>query len=125
MVDYLLHGILVCLEPINLLAMLLSVPLGIIVGALPGFGAATGLVLVLPLTYTLEPGTAFVIMTGIYLGCEYGGCISAILINTPGTAAAIVTGEGMDEIEFENEKYIYLPYSKVTKDNVGRYLGEE
>lgn len=91
MLDYLLHGLLVCLEPINLLAMLLSVPLGIIVGALPGFGAATGLVLVLPLTYTLEPGTAFVIMTGIYLGCEYGGCISAILINTPGTAAAIVT----------------------------------
>lgn len=40
-------------------------------------------------------------------------------------AAAIVTGEGMDEIEFENEKYIYLPYSKVTKDNVSRYLGEE
>lgn len=40
-------------------------------------------------------------------------------------AAAIVTGEGMDEIKFENEKYIYLPYSKVTKDNVGRYLGEE
>lgn len=91
MFDYLLHGVLVCLDPVNLLAMLLSVPLGIVVGALPGFGAATGLVLVLPLTYTLEPGTAFVIMTGIYLGCEYGGCISAILINTPGTAAAIVT----------------------------------
>ena len=75
----------------NILAMFLAVPAGIIVGALPGFGAATGLVLALPMTYGMEPATAFVVLTGIYIGAEYGGSISAILINTPGTPAAIMT----------------------------------
>ncbi len=91
MLDLIVQGILTCLSPVNLLAMLLSVPLGIMVGCLPGFGAATGLVLVLPMTYSMEPSTAFVALTGIYLGAEYGGSISAILLNTPGTAAAVVT----------------------------------
>ena len=40
-------------------------------------------------------------------------------------AEALVTGEGMDELEFENGKYIYVPYSKVTQENVGDYLGGE
>lgn len=91
MFELIIQGILTCLSPVNLLAMFLSVPLGIIVGCLPGFGAATGLVLVLPMTYSMEPSTAFVALTGIYLGAEYGGSISAILLNTPGTAAAVVT----------------------------------
>lgn len=91
MLDLIFQGILACLSPINILAMLLAVPAGIIVGALPGFGAATGLVLALPMTYGMEPATAFVVLTGIYIGAEYGGSISAILINTPGTPAAIMT----------------------------------
>lgn len=91
MFELIVQGILTCLSPINILAMLISVPFGIIVGCLPGFGAATGLVLVLPMTYGMEPSTAFVALTGIYLGAEYGGSISAILINTPGTAAAVIT----------------------------------
>ena len=40
-------------------------------------------------------------------------------------AAALVTGEGMDELEFKNGKYIYVPYSKVTQENVGDYIGRE
>lgn len=92
MFESILQGFLACLTPVNLLAILISVPLGIVVGCLPGFGAATGLVLVLPMTYGLDPGTAFIALTGIYVGAEYGGSISAILINTPGTAAAVMTG---------------------------------
>lgn len=91
MLELIFQGILTCLSPINILAMLLAVPAGIIVGALPGFGAATGLVLALPMTYGMDPATAFVVLTGIYIGAEYGGSISAILINTPGTPAAIMT----------------------------------
>lgn len=91
MAELILQGILTCLQPFNILAMLLAVPFGIMVGCLPGFGAATGLVLVLPMTYSMEPATAFVVLTGIYIGAEYGGSISAILINTPGTPAAIMT----------------------------------
>ena len=40
-------------------------------------------------------------------------------------ASALVTGEGMDELEFKNGKYIYVPYSKVTRENVGEYIGRE
>ena len=58
MMDVIIQAFFTCLEPINLLAMLLSVSLGIVVGMLPGFGAATGLVLVLPLTYGFDPATA-------------------------------------------------------------------
>lgn len=91
MPDLIMQGIIGCFEPINLLAMLLAVPLGILIGALPGFGASTGLILILPLTYNLSPSTAFVALTGIYIGAEYGGSISAILLNTPGTGSAVVT----------------------------------
>lgn len=91
MLDLIVNSLGTCLEPINLLAMAAAVTVGVVVGCLPGFGAAEGLVLVLPLTYSMEPSTAFVALAGIYLGAEYGGSISAILINTPGTPAAIVT----------------------------------
>ena len=50
MLDLIVNSLVTCLEPINLLAMLVSVTVGIVVGCLPGFGAAEGLVLVLPLT---------------------------------------------------------------------------
>ena len=40
-------------------------------------------------------------------------------------AVALVSGEGMEEIEFENDKYIYLPYAKVTKENASQFLSEE
>ena len=89
--DAILSGFLNCLEPLHLVTMLLSVVLGVIVGALPGFGAATGLILVLPLTYSLDSSIALVALVGVYVGAEYGGSISAILLNTPGTAAAVVT----------------------------------
>ena len=91
MLELIGQALLSCLEPVNILTMFISVTIGIVIGALPGFGAATGLVLVLPLTYSIEPSTAFIALTGIYLGAEYGGSISSILINTPGTTAAVIT----------------------------------
>ncbi|HIV66776.1 MAG TPA: tripartite tricarboxylate transporter permease [Candidatus Mailhella excrementigallinarum] len=91
MLELIGQALLSCLEPVNILTMFISVTIGIVIGALPGFGAATGLVLVLPLTYSIDPSTAFIALTGIYLGAEYGGSISSILINTPGTTAAVIT----------------------------------
>lgn len=91
MLDMALQGLLGVLQPINILTLILTVSLGIVIGALPGFGAATGLILVLPLTYNLDPGTAFVALCGVYVGAEYGGSISSILLNTPGTGGAVVT----------------------------------
>ena len=91
MLEMLWSGLLTCLSPINVLALVISVALGIVVGALPGFGAAIGMIIILPLTYTMDHSTALIALSGVYVGCEYGGSISSILLNTPGTSAAMVT----------------------------------
>src|SRR5215211_790609 len=64
---------------------------GIIGGALPGISASITMALILPLTYTLDPVSAVVLLASTYIGAEYGGSIPAILIRTPGTNAAAAT----------------------------------
>lgn len=71
---------------------------GIIGGALPGLSASVTMALILPLTYTLDPVMAIVVLACTYIGAEYGGSIPAILIRTPGTnsaAATVVDGYAM------------------------------
>jgi len=68
-----------------------GVLLGIVVGALPGVGAALGMAIVLPLTLPLDPINAIIILIGMYSGSMYGGSISAILVNVPGTGGAAAT----------------------------------
>ena len=71
---------------------------GIIIGALPGLGTVLGLVMALPFTYTLEPGPAIALLLAIYVSSIYGGSLSAILINVPGTpqsAASVFDGYPM------------------------------
>jgi len=64
---------------------------GILGGALPGISPSITMALLLPLTYTLEPTVAIVMLASTYVGAEYGGSIPAILIRTPGTNAAAAT----------------------------------
>ena len=64
---------------------------GVIIGALPGLGATTGVALLLPFTLTMEPVSAIAVMTTIYVAATFAGAITAILINTPGTPAAAAT----------------------------------
>ena len=64
---------------------------GLILGVLPGLGPTTGGALILPFTMTLDPLSAIVLLTAIYCAGTYGGAITAILINTPGTPAAAAT----------------------------------
>ncbi len=71
--------------------ILLGVTVGLIGGALPGISASVAIALVLPLTFTLDPTSALILLGAIYMAAEYGGSVSAILINTPGTPAAICT----------------------------------
>lgn len=77
--------------PMNLLVILLGTIVGIIVGALPGFTATMGIAILIPLTYSWDASTALIFLGAIYCGSMFGGSISAILINTPGTAAAAAT----------------------------------
>ena len=64
---------------------------GLILGVLPGLGPTTGGALILPFTMTLDPLSAIVLLTAIYCAGTYGGAITAVLINTPGTPAAAAT----------------------------------
>ena len=64
---------------------------GLILGVLPGLGPTTGGALILPFTMTLDPLSAIILLTSIYCAGTYGGAITAILINTPGTPAAAAT----------------------------------
>lgn len=68
-----------------------GIVIGIILGALPGMGAPLGMAVVLPLTLPLDGITAIIFLVSIYSGSLYGGSISAILVNVPGTSAAAAT----------------------------------
>ncbi len=87
----LLHGFGAIMTFQNIAAIFVGVIFGTGLGALPGLTATMGIALVIPLTYTLSPITAFSMLLGAYKGGTYGGSIPAILINTPGTPAAAAT----------------------------------
>lgn len=74
-----------------LLMLLLGVLAGIIIGALPGFSATMGVALLVPFTYSLSADSSFALLIGVYCSAIYAGSIPAILINTPGTPASVVT----------------------------------
>lgn len=74
-----------------MLLALLGTVIGIVIGALPGFTPTMGIAVLIPVTYTLEPTAGLVFLGALYCGSMFGGSISAILINTPGTSAAAAT----------------------------------
>lgn len=89
MLGYLLHGFSVALQPINIMWVTIGGILGTIIGMLPGLGPATGVAVLLPITFSMGPEAALITMCGIYYGAMFGGSRSSILINTPGDGAAI------------------------------------
>ena len=91
MSQYIAAGFFNAIMPVNILAMLLSVTIGIIIGALPGLSAAMGVALIIPITFGMPASTGLIVLAGIYCGAIFGGSISAILIHTPGTPASAAT----------------------------------
>src|SRR4051794_19952908 len=85
------QGLLVALQPMNLLYALIGVTLGTAVGVLPGIGPALTVALLLPVTFKLDPAGSLIMFAGIYYGGMYGGSTTSILLNTPGESASIVT----------------------------------
>ena len=75
----------------NMLAMVVGVGVGIFIGAIPGLTVVMAISLAVPLTFFLPPTESIIMLLGIYVGGTFGGSISAILINTPGTPAAAAT----------------------------------
>ena len=91
MIDNLILGFQTALTLENVLWCFVGVLLGTVIGLLPGLGSTTGVAVLLPITFTLEPVTALIMLAGIYYGAQYGGTITSVLISTPGEAASVVT----------------------------------
>ncbi|QOT77216.1 tripartite tricarboxylate transporter permease [Cupriavidus basilensis] len=65
--------------------------LGTLIGVLPGIGPLATIAMLLPVTYTLPPVAALIMLAGIYYGAQYGGSTTAILVNLPGESSSVVT----------------------------------
>ena len=93
MVDFssMLSGFLSLCNFDAIISLLIGVVGGMIIGALPGFSAAMGVSLLIPLTYGMSPIAALVMLTAMYTSAIYGGSITAILCHTPGTPASAAT----------------------------------
>src|SRR6186997_461733 len=80
----LFHGFSVVVQPYNLLLMVIGITLGVLVGVLPGLGGANGIAILLPLTFSMPPTSAIILLSCIYWGALFGGAITSILFNIPG-----------------------------------------
>ena len=84
-------GFSISLTAVNLLYCLAGVFLGTLIGVLPGLGPTATIAMLLPVTFTLPPVSALIMLAGIYYGSQYGGSTTSILVNVPGEAASVVT----------------------------------
>ncbi len=85
------YGFSIALTPGNLTFCFLGVLLGTLTGVLPGIGPAGALGLFLPVTFSLPPSTAIIMLGGIYYGAMYGGSTTPNLLNIPGEGASVIT----------------------------------
>lgn len=85
------HGFGVALEPINIALMFVGVILGVLIGVLPGLGGANGVAILLPLTFTMSPTSAIIMLSCIYWGALFGGAITSVLFNIPGEPWSVAT----------------------------------
>src|SRR6187401_1401755 len=90
-VGNLFHGFAVVLQPYNIMLMVLGIILGVIVGVLPGLGGANGVAILLPLTFSMSPTSAIIMLSCIYWGALFGGAITSILFNIPGEPWSVAT----------------------------------
>lgn len=91
--QHLASGFGVALSPTNLLIAAMGCFIGTIVGLLPGLGPINGVAILMPLAFAMKlpPEASLILLAAVYIGCEYGGRISSILLNVPGDAGAIMT----------------------------------
>ena len=89
--SHLALGFSVALTLQNLTYCFLGVLLGTVIGVLPGIGPVTTVAMLLPISFTLSPESAMILLAGIYYGAQYGGSTTAILVNIPGEASSVVT----------------------------------
>jgi len=86
-----LLGLNQAIQPYNMLGTAIGALMGLVVGMIPGMTISTGIIILLPLTFVLDPGIAISLLLGLYVGGMMGGSFSAILLNIPGTPSASAT----------------------------------
>jgi putative tricarboxylic transport membrane protein len=90
-INALFHGFTVILTPMNILLMFVGIILGVLIGVLPGLGGANGVAILLPLTFTMSPTSAIIMLSCIYWGALFGGAITSVLFNIPGEPWSVAT----------------------------------
>ena len=90
-INSLMQGFSIALTPYNLGLMLVGVILGVLIGVLPGLGGANGVAILLPLTFSMNPTSAIIMLSCIYWGALFGGAITSILFNIPGEPWSVAT----------------------------------
>jgi putative tricarboxylic transport membrane protein len=89
--DALFHGFAVALTWYNGLMMVIGLVLGVVIGVLPGLGGPNGVAILLPLTFTMPPTSAIIMLSCLYWGSLFDGAITSILFNIPGEPSAVAT----------------------------------
>jgi putative tricarboxylic transport membrane protein len=87
----LMHGFATVLQPFNIGVMIVGILLGVIIGVLPGLGGANGVAILLPLTFSMSPTSAIIMLSCIYWGALFGGAITSVLFNIPGEPWSVAT----------------------------------
>jgi len=85
------QGFGVALTLPNIGYMLIGITLGVLIGVLPGLGGANGIAILLPLTFSMNPTSAIIMLSCIYWGALFGGAITSILFNIPGEPWSVAT----------------------------------
>lgn len=86
-----LQGLMIALQPINLLYLVIGTAFGLVIGALPGLGPMFAVALMLPLTYGMNPATAIILLAAVHAATAYGDSFASILINTPGGVGSVAS----------------------------------
>ncbi|UEM06999.1 tripartite tricarboxylate transporter permease (plasmid) [Skermanella rosea] len=87
----LMHGFGVLADPMNIVYMFVGITLGVLIGVLPGLGGANGVAILLPLTFSMSPTSAIIMLSCIYWGALFGGAITSVLFNIPGEPWSVAT----------------------------------
>jgi putative tricarboxylic transport membrane protein len=87
----LVYGFGIALDPMNIMYVFVGVFAGTIIGMLPGLGPISALALMIPITFSMDPASGLILMSGVYYGAIFGGSTSSILLNAPGVAGTVAT----------------------------------
>jgi len=105
-----------------LLFIVIGVIMGILVGAMPGLSPSMGVALLVPFTYAMSPTLALILLVSIYIAANYGGSITAVTINAPGTPASVVTSFDGYPLTQQNKPGMALGVSLISS-TVGGFIG--